>query len=72
MDKRRLPYSTRKVTVQLSENVIEKLDRISESYHKKRPDIIREALNIYIKMTEKNNPQVFKDYVFKSIHDKND
>ena len=63
------PDDKRAITIKLEETVIEKLETIAESIHKNRPTIIKEAINEYLNRMERENPQIFQTYEFKSIHD---
>ena len=63
------PDNKRPNTTKLEEIVIEKLETIAESLHRNSPTIIKEAINEYLNHMERENPQIFQTYEFKSIHD---
>ena len=60
---------TRSIAVKLDEITIEKLDKIADRCHKTRSDFLREVINMEIEKTQKDNPQIFEPFNFKSIHD---
>ena len=66
---RKLSGDTRQIAFQLHVDLIDKLDIVAESMRQNRSSIIREMIAEQLFQTEKENPQIFKPYTFKSISD---
>ena len=66
-------YKPKEVKVLLDLDEFDKLSLVAESLYplsknSRRSTIIRELVSEYLRKTEKENPQIFKPYTFKSIH----
>jgi len=67
-------YKPKEVKVLLDLDEFDKLSLVAESLYplsknSRRSAIIRELVSKYLKKIEKEEPQIFKPYNFKSIHD---
>ena len=59
--------TNRNIQVALSEEMIEDLEKIADSLRTSRTEIVRQALDEYLKKEKEVNPQIFEEYTFNSI-----